>query len=80
VSEANEHRTYPRRHPHLDPGTLAECLVIDAAYLSWLESRRQNGDDVLDDKVLRSAWRTAWVEGVIRERLRATLGPLPPAD
>jgi len=86
-------RIYGRRHQHDDAPrddtrstwllanehtqTLADCLIIDTAYMTWLLERQRKGDDVLDTSTLRLAWRTAWVEGIIHERFREPLPPLP---
>ena len=55
----------PTRHDDLD--VMRECVRIDAVFTSWL---MQHQDAPITPQVLRAAWRTAWVEGVIRERER----------
>jgi len=81
-------RTYPERHSHrspqwdgkVDPEIMAECIVIDSAFASWLMKRHLDNNDVLDMATVRAAWRAAWVEGVISERFRVRLAPLPDHD
>lgn len=70
--------SYPARHAHPDPETLAECILIDATLANWLVARNQADDDVLDMATVRDAWRAGWVEGVIRERYRPRLAARPP--
>jgi hypothetical protein len=59
-----------QRHPNAPPSLIEECILIDTAFASWLLACRMNKVEAFDLRMLRSAWRTAWVEGVIRERQR----------
>jgi hypothetical protein len=60
----------PQRHPNAPPALIEECIRIDTAFASWLLANKLKENDLLDYHLVRSAWRTAWVEGVIRERQR----------